>query len=180
MFELWLDITDLPASGREFSFSDQTIWTGPIAEFKLPHRLADADAGFSATLSVTPQGRGMLVAGHIGGTVITPCDRCAEDTFLVVDSDFELYEELPIEGEQSLEPTLLRRRGKILELDAATLLWEQLLLALPVKPLCDEACPGLCPQCGKALREGPCGCAVEEGDTRLAVLKNLKVPRGSN
>jgi uncharacterized protein len=180
MFELWLDITDLPASGREFSFSDQEIWTGPIAEFKLPHRLADTDAGFSATLSITPQGRGMLVRGHITGTVITPCDRCAEDTILVVDTNFEMFEELPIEGEISLEPTLLRRRGKILELDAASLLWEQFLLALPVKPLCDEDCPGLCPRCGKPLREGPCGCAVEEGDTRLAVLKNLKVPRGPN
>ncbi len=178
MSELWLDITDLPASGREFSFSDQALWTGPIAEFSLPHRLEGQ--GLAASFSVTPQGRGMRIRGRLDGVVVTPCDRCAEDARVTVDSDFELFEELPVEGEQTLEPGLLRRRGKVLELDVASLLWEQFLLALPVKPLCDENCPGLCPRCGKPLREGPCGCAADEGDPRLAVLKNLKVPRGSN
>ena len=79
-----------------------------------------------------------------------------------------------------MEPGLLRRRGKVLELDGGSLLWEQYLLALPVKPLCDENCQGLCPRCGAPLRDGPCGCSEESGDPRLAVLKNLKVPRGSN
>lgn len=178
MSELWLDITDLPASGREFSFSDQALWTGPISEFALPHRLEGQ--GLAASFSVTPQGRGMRIRGRLDGAVVTPCDRCAEDARVTVDSDFELFEELPVEGEQTLEPGLLRRRGKVLELDVASLLWEQFLLALPVKPLCNENCPGLCPRCGKPLREGPCGCAADEGDPRLAVLKNLKVPRGSN
>jgi uncharacterized protein len=178
MSELWLDITELPASGREFSFSDQTLWTGPIAEFALPHRLEGE--GLDASFSITPQGRGMRIIGRIGGTVITPCDRCAEDTKIEISSDFELFEDLPLDGEQSLEPSLLRRRGKVLELDVASMLWEQFLLALPVKPLCDEACPGLCPHCGKPLREGPCGCAAEDSDPRLAVLKQLKVPRGPN
>jgi len=180
MSELWLDITELPASGREFSFSDQSLWTGPIVEYKLPHRLEEAGTGLESSFSVTPQGRGMLIRGRIEGRLITPCDRCAEDATIEIASDFELFEELPRENEQSLEPGLLRRRGKVLELDVATLLWEQFLLALPVKPLCDEDCPGLCPHCGTALRDGPCGCAGEEGDPRLAVLKNLKVPRGSN
>jgi len=180
MSELWLDITDLPATGREFSFSDPALWTGPIAEFKLPHRLGTGDAGISATFALEPQGRGILIHGTIVGSVITPCDRCAEDTLVVINSSFELFEELPLEDEQRLEPGLLRRRGEVLELDVASMLWEQFLLALPVKPLCDENCPGLCPHCGKPLRNGPCGCAAEDSDPRLAVLRNLKVPRGSN
>ena len=180
MSELWLDITDLPASGREFSFCDQSLWTGPIAEYNLPHRIGEADAGLEASFSVTPQGRGMLIRGRLSGRVITPCDRCAEDTTIEIANDFDLFEEAPLEEQESLEPGLLRRRGKVLELDVAGLLWEQFLLALPIKPLCDENCPGLCPHCGKPLRDGPCGCVPEDGDPRLAVLKNLKVPRGSN
>ena len=178
MSELWLDITDLPASGREFSFSDPSLWTGPIEEYTLPHRLEKA--GLEASFSVTPQGRGMLIRGSLKGRVTTPCDRCAEDTTIEIDNDFDLFEEVPLPDQESLEPGLLRRRGKVLELDVASLLWEQFLLALPVKPLCDENCPGLCPNCGKPLRDGPCGCVTEKGDPRLAVLKNLKVPRGSN
>lgn len=180
MSELWLDITDIPATGREFSFSDLALWTDSIAEFSLPYRLDLPETGLAAAFSVTPQGRGALVAGRLHGQVVTPCDRCAEDVLLPVDASFDLFEEIPQEGEETLEPGLLRRRGKILELDAGSLLWEQFLLALPVKPLCDENCPGLCPRCGKRLTEGPCDCEAEEGDPRMSVLRNLKVPRGPN
>lgn len=180
MPELWLDITDIPATGREFSFSDPGLWTGSIAEFGLPHRLEDSDAPLTASFSVALQGRGVLIRGRITGGIVTPCDRCAEDARVTVASDFELFEEIPLEEEQSLEPGLLRRRGKVLEMDVASLLWEQFLLALPVKPLCTDDCPGLCPRCGANLRNGPCGCAPDEGDPRLAVFKTLKAPRGSN
>jgi uncharacterized protein len=180
MSELWLDITDVPASGREFSFSDPQVWTGPMAEFGLAHRLENTQAPLSVTFSVIPEGRGVLIRGRLTGVVVTPCDRCAEDARVSLDSTFELFEELPLEDEASLEPGLLRRRGKVLELDVASLAWEQFLLAMPVKPLCDENCPGLCPRCGKDLREGPCGCSPDDGDPRLAVFKTLKAPRGSN
>jgi uncharacterized protein len=180
MPELWLDITDIPATGREFSFSDLGLWTGPVAEFGLPHRLEGTESPLAATFSLTPQSRGVLIRGRVAGVIVTPCDRCAEDTRVVVDGDFELFEEAPLENEASLEPGLLRRRGKVLELDVASLLWEQFLLALPAKPLCEENCPGLCPRCGANLRNGPCGCAPDDGDQRLAVFKTLKAPRGSN
>ena len=180
MSELWLDITDIPATGREFSFSDQTLWSGSIAEFSLPYRLDLPETGLTAAFTAPLQGRGVLLAGWLRGALVTPCDRCAEDVLLAVDTTFDLYEELPLEDEQSLEPGLVRRRGKILELDAGSLLWEQFLLALPVKPLCDEDCLGLCPNCGVRLAEGSCGCKAETGDPRMAVLRNLKVPRGSN
>ena len=180
MPEMWLDITDIPATGREFSFSDPGLWTGPIAEFGLPYRVEETEAALNASFSVSPQTRGVLLRGRIDGAIVTPCDRCAEDTRVEVASTFELFEEMPLEGEQSLEPGLLRRRGKVVELDVASLLWEQFLLALPVKPLCEENCPGLCPWCGANLRKGPCGCGRDEGDPRLAVFKTLKAPRGSN
>jgi uncharacterized protein len=42
--------------------------------------------------------------------------------------------------------------GKVIDLSSA--LREQILLAIPPSPLCDEACKGLCPQCGKDLNQG--------------------------
>jgi uncharacterized protein len=50
---------------------------------------------------------------------------------------------------------------------------QNLLLALPVSPLCDPHCQGLCPECGADLNKGPCSCQREEGDPRLAVLREL-------
>ena len=45
------------------------------------------------------------------------------------------------------------------EIDLGQLMREQFYLALPMKPLCREACQGLCPQCGTNLNSGTCDCA---------------------
>ncbi len=68
------------------------------------------------------------------------------------------------------------------ELDVDEPLREELLLGFPLRLLCSEDCPGLCPKCGKPRREGDCGCSDREIDPRLAVLKNFfdESENGSN
>lgn len=39
------------------------------------------------------------------------------------------------------------------------LIREQVILAIPMQPLCNEDCKGLCQNCGKNLNEGDCGCS---------------------
>jgi uncharacterized protein len=51
---------------------------------------------------------------------------------------------------------------------------EQVLLSLPLKPLCREECLGLCPSCGTDRNLTPCTCTSQKIDPRLEVLKNLK------
>jgi uncharacterized protein len=50
---------------------------------------------------------------------------------------------------------------------------QQVILALPMKPVCRPDCKGLCPRCGKDLNEGPCGCGADDIDPRLAVLEDI-------
>ena len=59
------------------------------------------------------------------------------------------------------------------QLDIGDLLREQFQLALPMKPLCSDACRGLCAQCGANLNRTECGCAPVWEDPRLAPLKSL-------
>jgi len=51
---------------------------------------------------------------------------------------------------------------------------EQLYLALPMKPLCQNGCQGLCATCGTNLNRTTCDCQPHWDDPRLAVLKALK------
>ncbi len=60
----------------------------------------------------------------------------------------------------------------ILDIDDAVR--EAIILAFPMRILCDEDCLGLCPKCGKPRREGDCGCTTKEIDPRWAILATLK------
>jgi uncharacterized protein len=59
------------------------------------------------------------------------------------------------------------------ELDLDEELREALILAFPMRLLCEQDCPGLCPKCGKPRREGDCACPTKEIDPRLAILRTL-------
>jgi len=58
-------------------------------------------------------------------------------------------------------------------IDLAAPAIEALILAVPMKPVCDSACRGLCPRCGQDLNEGECDCETETSDPRLAALSEL-------
>jgi uncharacterized protein len=62
--------------------------------------------------------------------------------------------------------------GKVIDLD--TIVREQLLLALPGYPVCNDACKGLCSVCGANLNERDCGCDRHVPDPRWAGLEKLR------
>ncbi|MBF0329792.1 MAG: DUF177 domain-containing protein [Nitrospirae bacterium] len=59
-------------------------------------------------------------------------------------------------------------------LDTDEIFLEQLLLDVPMKPLCSKDCKGICPECGADLNDMQCDCEPGDGDPRFAVLKKLK------
>jgi uncharacterized protein len=72
------------------------------------------------------------------------------------------------------EAGLIPVEGDTIELTDG--LQEQIVMALPLRPLCRPDCKGLCPQCGADLNHEKCHCAPAPPDPRFAVLKNLKLP----
>jgi uncharacterized protein len=50
---------------------------------------------------------------------------------------------------------------------------EDIMLRLPLKNLCSEDCKGLCPQCGKNLNEGACGCEQTRSPSAFSELDTL-------
>src|SRR5262245_44787336 len=125
-------------------------------------------------------------AGHdafrVTGRAVTrlelDCSRCLEPFEVPVDARFELryVPATSNTGEDEREiteddlTTAFYREGT---LDVMEMLREQFQLALPMKPLCEEACRGICPECGVNLNRTSCGCTHAWEDPRLAPLKGL-------
>jgi uncharacterized protein len=130
-------------------------------------------------------GDAFRVNGRVTTRLEMECGRCLEPFEVPVDARFELRYVPQVDaseaGEQEIaEDDLITAYYREGTLDVIEMIREQLHLALPMKPLCQEACRGLCAECGTNLNRTDCGHKPEWEDPRLSVLKDLLNPEKEN
>lgn len=123
-------------------------------------------------------GKAYRVTGRATTRLELTCSRCVEPFEVPFDARFELryvpQADGVAEGEHEIaEDDLTIAFYSEGTLDVLDLLREQFQLALPMKPLCAEACRGLCPECGVNLNRTACDCRPVWNDPRLAPLQGL-------
>lgn len=110
---------------------------------------------------------GVVVTGTVSAPWTGECRRCLRAIASTVSSKvLEVFEDEPVEGETS--------KLDIDRIDLEPLAREAVLLELPMAPLCQDDCAGLCPECGADRNAGDCGHTLEATDDRWAALKDLK------
>jgi uncharacterized protein len=129
-------------------------------------------------LLLIPTGLVVLARGRVRAPVQLECARCLRPHLVVLDIPVERECSLRQIDEPNPDPTEARGippipivRGE--EIDLSELVRQLIVIYTPPRSLCRPDCKGLCPQCGRDLNEGPCGCAREAVDKRLAPLKAL-------
>lgn len=125
--------------------------------------------------------REIRLVGQVSTVLELSCGRCLEPFAFPVELPFDLlylpHSENVGEGEKEIEEddlTTAFYRDDVIDL--GQLMKEQFYLALPMKPLCQEGCRGLCPQCGINLNQSTCTCVSSWVDPRLEALRSL-MPR---
>jgi uncharacterized protein len=130
-------------------------------------------------LKISKTGHHVLVQGQVNGEVRLTCARCLKDFTAVMDEkvDIELRPVFELDraaqerelGSDDLDVEFFRGDA----LDAGHVAAEQISLAIPMKPLCQEDCSGICPECGADRALGKCECEPDT-DPRWSALKELK------
>jgi uncharacterized protein len=135
--------------------------------------------------------------GRMSCRIELACVRCLEPFPLDLAEELDLLylpqssNEAPA-AEESEADALTELSGRGLEreelavsfyrderVDLSQMIVEQIVLALPMKPLCKPDCRGLCALCGANRNLVSCECAPEETDPRWAPLKTLQKSRRS-
>jgi uncharacterized metal-binding protein YceD (DUF177 family) len=101
---------------------------------------------------------GILAHSDFHGRVVLECSRCLEETTARVDGELD-EEFLPTTDIRSGTPVHLPDGAEDdqplindhHEIDLNEILRQNILTSLPLQPLCEETCPGLCPTCGERL-----------------------------
>lgn len=124
------------------------------------------------SLLVTRTDKRLLAQGPLKIVMQAECVRCLEVIpHLTFEMDFEESFVLhPINAGKRKATFGVTEDGC---LDLTYPLREQIIVWMPIRPLCRPDCKGLCSQCGHNLNLGPCGCSEESIDPRLAALKSL-------
>ncbi|MCI0418456.1 MAG: DUF177 domain-containing protein [Acidobacteria bacterium] len=119
------------------------------------------------------------IRGRLTTDVGLPCSRCLESVQFPVATEFDqFYEsnaEHPLHGEIALherDTEIGFFSGDFIEV--SDIVREQILLSLPMKPICREDCKGLCPHCGKNRNLSDCNCESVLVDPRLLQLLKIK------
>jgi uncharacterized protein len=122
-----------------------------------------------------------LADGTVSFTADLECSRCVESYPFANTSAFhvrfrprpeasEENEEVEIADSEELDVEFYSERT----IPLRDLALEQIQLTLPMKPLCDENCLGLCPTCGANRTGQACSCEESIVDNRWGALKSIR------
>jgi uncharacterized protein len=169
---------DIPPEGRKISVEQLSPFglEGPQGEEKQEARLASSPQGH---LFLQRTSQGIEVTGSIRTAIAIPCARCLKECTVPIKSEFKEYFILqryaPDEQDKELvhddlDISFLPEEG----IELRDIVEEQIWLNIPMKPLCQDSCKGLCAICGADLNSGECGCDRRDVDPRFAALKSFK------
>jgi len=182
MSSLIVNIESLPEEGLEIKEEFDRTWLTNIPEYTQVNDQAYVKDKIYIWGKLDKEGNNLHLRGRVKLTIHTICSRCGEEMDYDIDSSFDLVlmpgPERITELEKELSPEDLDHiyyTGP--ELDLTGYFQEQIALEIPIQFLCKPDCKGLCPGCGANLNYEQCKCKKEEGDPRLAILRQLKISK---
>lgn len=169
------DIEDITEDGLDFSLKVERD------RFKIDQTDCSLCQDVSIEGTLRNVSRDIYLSGQIKTEVLMSCARCLEPVRNLVDCEISVKFVPQGKAPKLKSETELREDDIDSEhytdnkVDITQSVRDQILLAAPLVCLCKRDCLGLCPECGKNLNEGPCGCKKEKPvDPRLAALKALR------
>lgn len=170
-------LDDIPDFGLEINLPDSSF--GALD--------CHSTAGFGEDVTVKPEMSGkllltrqedeILVSGTLNASVRLDCSRCLASYETEISTEIDLVLKVvsatTFDQEAELEDNEIAVHGS--EIDLGSILCQEMALDIPMKPLCNEDCPGLCPTCGNVRGSDRCKCGSDkEVDPRWQGLKQIK------
>jgi uncharacterized protein len=134
-------------------------------------------------LSIAKEYDHIRVKGKLTTRIRQNCSRCLGYFESDVSSVFTIFyrkeDRISFDEEEVelAEEDLVSVAYKGDEIDFTPEIAEQVIMELPLKPLCRESCRGLCSVCGVDLNVEGCDCAGSSFSLKFSALKDFKVDK---
>jgi uncharacterized protein len=175
-----IKVDSIPQQGLEIDFLLEPAWLKEIDEERPLGFVPSGPLEIQGELTRT--GEGILFRGKVQGKLRLDCGRCLETFLKTLDEPVGAEWRLIVaplkssnqEGAFQIEDleTGLIKEGFV---HLGERILEEVILAIPIQPLCRETCLGLCPICGENKNINPCSCKSKAEASPFSGLKNLTV-----
>jgi uncharacterized protein len=172
-----IKVADIPVEGLNIELAEES------PEFEALDEDIRVTGPVRARLSLKKVGVTVYLTGSIDATLELVCSRCGGSFKFPANAELKLdlnpVETVSREDEKELQAGDLEvefYKDGIIGL--TDFIREQLLLLVPMKPLCRVDCRGLCQYCGQDKNQGECDCEPPAGHPGLAGLKDLLKDKG--
>lgn len=135
-----------------------------------------ANTAVDLDLRVESVSEGVLVSGVVSAPTAGECARCLQP--MTGEIEIELTELFAYPDSTTDATTDDDEMGRVVDdaVDLEQAIVDAVGLALPLSPLCDPDCPGLCPDCGAVLATAEPGHHHDRIDPRWAKLAAMVEP----
>jgi uncharacterized protein len=163
-------IKDIGEGGLDLSVPVNQAWlTSECSETSIG--LGNDGLRFEGRLE--PAGQGYLLRGTLHGTLTASCARCLETAPIAIDSPITVSFVEDAASDDDDDDVLPFEHGVI---DIGSPIRDEILLAVPMSPICREDCAGICPSCGRNRNLTPCDCEKRTIETsKLRALAKIKL-----
>lgn len=173
-----INIHEVPPEGLELSLTQKEPWVKAL----LSKAGVEFGESFSSDIQIFRADDSIVFRGSISDDIKLICSRCCKPFSYALERSFTstyckggekskaIREEIRL-TKDDLDLTFFSGEN----IDLVDVLSEQVQLAIPYRPLCEEECKGLCAYCGKDLNEGDCKCERGSWSLKFSTLLKSKV-----
>lgn len=164
-----LDIGSIPEGESHIELS------ADASELEVELEGGRLESPVTADFDVSRTGSDLLLRGTASVTAVLECSRCLEEYTYVLKAPIDIWCIVGAEiGQEEERENVIEIPVGAKYVDLAGHLRSELLVLVPFKPLCRDACKGLCTKCGANLNVDRCNCAADRHDGRWDALKDIE------
>ncbi len=168
-------VKDIGEGGIDVSAAVSAAW---LASECPDASLGLSEAGVQFEGRLEPAGDGYLLRGTLRGELTVACARCLEPAPVPVESPMAVSF---VERREAVDPAAGETQDDVVEfehgvIDLGVPIRDEILLAVPMTPICRPDCAGICPSCGRNRNMTPCDCDKQTPPTsKFGALAKVKL-----
>lgn len=160
-------VSEIPEEGLEYDLSEwikakDIVFLNPVRGY----------------LKVLKTGSDVVIQGSIKTSINLQCSRCTEPFEYVIstilNTTFYPAKTLTRDEHYELHDDELETEFYSNDvIDIYDFITQEVVLNIPMKPLCNDMCKGICPHCGTELNKETCTCANTQNENAFSILDKI-------